>query len=294
LDAQGLVHWPKKTGGIPRFKRYLSPNAGMAVQDIITDIPPLGAHAKERLGYPTQKPTALLKRIIAASSNDGDIVFDPFCGCGTTIHACEELGRGWVGCDIAMPAIKLIQDALHEKHVLEAGRQYILDGIPVTGDQAEVLFRASPRSFQTWIVESVKGLPCTKHSRDRGIDGWIWFHDTDEGKGDLKSMILSVKGGNTGPAHIRELKGTLEREERAGTAKMAGFLCIQKPTKEMSREAATAGMYECCGERFPRIQILTAHEILDQGRVFDTPRRVRLAKTNHDRGYRILSGLGED
>jgi hypothetical protein len=312
LDEAGLVHWPAKEGGVPRFKRYLDADAGMAVQDVITDIPPLSSWHKERLGYPTQKPAALLRRIIAASSNEGDTVFDPFCGCGTTIRAAEDLGRSWVGCDIAMPAIRIIQDVLLKNHMLEPGRHYALDGLPVTAEQAGVLFKTSPRSFQTWIVEAVGGVPSTLNSRDRGVDGRIWFHDAGPGdagdasgasrrpkkssgpKGDLKSMVISVKGGHTGPAHVRELKGTLEREERDGAALLAGFLCLQEPTKEMQREAAAAGMLDHGGEMFPRIQILTARDVLEGGRRFSTPARLGLAKTARDDGRQMLPGLSAE
>jgi DNA modification methylase len=245
IDAQGLIYWPDKEGGVPRFKRYLKPESGLAIQDIITDIPPLSPHAKERLGYPTQKPTTLLKRIISASSNEGDVVFDPFCGCGTTIYASQELKRNWIGCDIAMPAIKIIKNTLYNKYMMEEKKDYKVTGLPVTAEQARELFKSSPISFQTWIIESVQGIPTVAKSGDRGIDGKIWFYDES---GKMRNMVISVKGGETvTPSYVRDLRGVLDREE---DTLLAGFLSLAEPTKGMRQEAATAGMYECNDESF--------------------------------------------
>ena len=283
LDAQDLIYWPKKEGGMPRLKRYLKQDASMVIQDIITDIRPLSAHSKERLGYPTQKPTKLLKRIIEASSSEGDVVFDPFCGCGTTIYASQELKRNWIGCDIAMPAIKIIKNTLYNKYMMEENKHYNSTGIPVTVEQAEVLFRSSPISFQTWIIEAVRGVPSAAKSGDRGIDGKIWFYnETNE----LKNMVISVKGGETvTPSHIRDLRGVLERDE---DTVMAGFLSLKEPTKGMIREAAEAGVYECNGESFPRIQLLTAKEIIEESKIFKTPKRIPLRESKLDIGQHLL------
>ena len=275
LDADDRLIFPKDKNGRIRRKLYASEQLGPKVGDVWTDIAPLQASRgsgtkSERFDYPTQKPIALLKRIIEASSNEGDTVFDPFCGCGTTIYAAHLTKRNWIGCDIAMPAIQIVQDALRDRYFLEKDKHYMVDGIPITVEQAEVLFNASPTSFQNWIVEAVKGVPSTKKSGDGGIDGRIWFFDENK---DMQCMVLSVKGGHIKPADIRDLRGVLERED---SAHMAGFLSLNEPTKAMKQEAAQAGIYECDGESYQRMQLLTAQQILEEGKTFMMPKRVRI------------------
>jgi DNA modification methylase len=267
LDKAGMIYWPKK-GKVPRFKRYASVAGGNPVQDIITDIGPLSAHAGERMGYPTQKPVALLDRIIRASSNEGDIVFDPFCGCGTTIYAAHESGRKWVGCDIAILSIKLVREKLTEKYRLVEGSDYVVDGIPTSVDGAQELFNKDPSTFQNWFVERVGGFPMQRKSADRGIDGRIYF----ETQGGLREMMIQVKGGkHVRPTDVRDLRGVLEREENA---ELAGFLSITPPTKAMLSEAAEAGTYEYQGRQYPRIQFLTTQDVLEGKREFNMPTRV--------------------
>jgi hypothetical protein len=219
-------------------------------------------------GYPTQKPVDLLKRIIAASSNPGDTVFDPFCGCGTTIYAAQALDRRWVGCDIAILAVKLVRDKLGSDFQLAEGRDFAVDGIPNSVESAAELAQRDRYQFQHWIVERVGGFPMLKKSADRGIDGRIYFETRDG----LAEMVLSVKSGNIKPADVRDLRGVLERE---GNAKMAGFLCLRPPTKQMRQEAASAGHYEYAGNRYPCIQLLTVREILEDRKLFDTPTALR-------------------
>lgn len=267
LDNSGMIYWPKK-GKVPRFKRYAAVAGGNPVQDIITDIGPLSAHAGERMGYPTQKPVALLDRIIRASSNEGDVVFDPFCGCGTTIYAAHENGRKWVGCDIAILSIKLVREKLTEKYRLVEGSDYVVDGIPTSVDGAQELFNKDPSTFQNWFVERVGGFPMQRKSADRGIDGRIYF-ETQDG---LREMMIQVKGGkHVRPTDVRDLRGVLEREQNA---EMAGFLSITPPTKAMLSEAAEAGTYEYQGRQYPRIQFLTTADVLASKREFQMPTRV--------------------
>lgn len=264
LDELNLIYFPKK-GTIPRFKRYLDEAHGVAAQDIITDIDPISPHAAERLGYPTQKPVALLDRIVRASSNPGDVVFDPFCGCGTTIYAAEKAGRKWIGCDIAILSIQLITDVLTDKYQLIKGQHFMVDGIPVSVEQARELWSRDKHQFQHWIVEKVGGFPTKKKSSDYGVDGRVYF----ETKDGLKDMVISVKGGETvKPADVREIRGVLEREQ---SSEIAGFLSIKTPTKAMKDEAAAAGFYEYMGVRYERIQFLTAQQILEEKRLFHTP-----------------------
>jgi DNA modification methylase len=275
LDSIGRIHWPEK-GGVPGFKRFLDDMNGVQIQDIIDDITPISSHGKERLGYPTQKPVALLERIISASTNKGDVVFDPFCGCGTTIYAAQKLEREWIGCDIAILAIKLIKEVLSEKYRLAEGAHFKIDGVPVSVEQAETLFKSDPFQFQHWVVERVGGFPMQKKVADRGIDGRLYF---ETGK-NLWEMVLSVKGGNVKPSDIRDLRGVLEREE---SAKLAGFLSMKTPTKAMRDEAESAGIYEYNGVSYQRIQFLTVGDILENHREFHTPTKI---------GSKISTGQG--
>lgn len=263
LDKQGLIYWPKK-GSIPQFRRYLDTDRGVAAQDVIYDIDPISPHAKERLGYPTQKPIALLDRIIQASSNPGDVVFDPFCGCGTTIYSAEKNHRQWIGCDIAILSILLMTDVLTDRFRLVKGVHFEVSGIPVSVEQAQDLFQRDPYQFQHWVVERIGGFPMQKKVADRGIDGRVYF----ETKDGLKDMVLSVKGGHIKPGDIRDLRGVLERE---GSSELAGFLSLKTPSKNMREEAAGAGMYKYNNVSYPRIQMLTVQEILEGKKTFHTP-----------------------
>lgn len=276
LNDLGRIYWPKG-GSVPGFKRYLHDMEGVSVQDIIYDIAPISARGKERLGYQTQKPIALLKRIIQASSNKGDVVFDPFCGCGTTIYAAEELERNWIGCDIAILAINLIKNTLSGRYKLVEGTHFTVDGIPVSVEQAELLFKQDPYQFQHWLVERVEGFPMQKKVADKGIDGRIYF----EAEGSLREMVLSVKGGKIRPTDLRDLRGVLDREENAA---MAGFLSLKPPTPAMKKEAASAGTYRYKEIDYPKIQLLTVSDILVDKKEFHTPTkigtRVKKGQTN--------------
>ena len=185
--------------GLTTYKKKLNENytlrkEGAIQNDWWSDVTPLlSPTSKERLGYPTQKPITLLNRIILASSNPGDTVFDPFCGCGTTIYSAEKNNRKWIGCDIAILAIKLIRHKLEEKYNLVEGTHFVVDGIPVSIEQAEDLFKRDPFQFQHWFIELVGGFPIQKKVADKGIDGKLYF---ETGNG-LKEMVLSVKGGDS-------------------------------------------------------------------------------------------------
>ena len=265
----GRIH--TKKDGTPRMdglKVYLDESEGKPLQNIWTDIPRIPNTSSERLGYPTQKPMKLLDRIILASSNPGDVVFDPFCGCGTTIYSADKNNREWIGCDIAILAIRLVRDILKKRHKLTEGRDFEIDGIPVSVEQALHLFKRDPFQFQHWVVERAGGFPMQKKVADRGIDGRLYF---EVDKKDYRSMVLSVKGGNIRPTDIRDLRGVLERED---DAVMAGFISIKEPTRAMKNEAATAGMYTYNGIHHPRIQFLTVADMLEERREFQTPSKM--------------------
>ncbi len=279
LDAKGRIHWPAKEGGMPMFKRFLDEQPGVPLQDVWSDVRPIHNLSPERLGYPTQKPRALLERIIRAASNPGDVVFDPFCGCGTTVYAAHATGRRWIGCDRAMLAVRLIQGVLEKQFGLKNGADYDVRGIPESVEQAAALAKQDPHEFESWIIERVRGLPLGK-AGDRGIDGRIWF----EAGSEMVSMVLSVKAGHVTPAYIRELRGTLEREP---DAIMGGFLSMEQPTRGMRQEAASAGMFVYGGVQYPRIQMLTAADILERGMDFKTPTKMGTRVT----GQMTLAGI---
>lgn len=267
MDAAGKIHWPKKAGGMPMLKRYLDEQRGVPLQDVWTDIKPIHNMASERLGYPTQKPIPLLDRIIQSSTNKGDVVFDPFCGCGTTIYSAVKNERKWIGCDIAILSIKLIREILAgDSFRLAEGVHFDVSGIPVSVEQAQELFKRDPFQFEHWIVERVGGFP-TKKTGDKGIDGRMYF-ETNRG---LKGMVLSVKGGKLRPTDVRDLYGVLSGET---DTELAGFLSLEAPSKAMKEAAAKAGQYSYGGIQYDRIQFLTAADILEGKREFHTPTKV--------------------
>lgn len=245
-------------GSVPRLKRYLDEQEGTPIDDIWTDIRPVQSQSDETLGYPTQKPVALLERIISVSSNEDDVVLDPFCGCGTTVHAAQKLNRQWIGIDITHLAIALIE---HRLKAAFPGISYEVYGVPKDAAGAADLAVRDKHEFQKWIVATIEGQPYKggRKGMDRGIDGYLHFRDADKKP---QTAIISVKGGGIKSGDIRDLKGTIEREGAA----IGIFLTLKEPTREMEKEAASAGFYETGGRKFPRIQILTAAQVIDDRR----------------------------
>lgn len=270
LDGQGLIYWPKKTGGMPGFKRYHGGHSGAAIQDVITDIGPIGAQADERLGYPTQKPVSLLERIISASTNEGDLVLDPFCGCATTIEAAHRLKRRWIGIDVAIHAIKRVAKVrLEDRLGLKEGVDFLVEGIPESLEGAQDLWERDKHQFQKWAIEQVDGFVTTKKTADGGIDGRLYFSLPNQNS--LESMVIEVKGGkNVTKENVRSLRGTVERDE----AKMAGLIVMSdlgdRKTKNFHTEMGHAGFLDVSGVLYPKMQMLTVSEIL-AGKRFMTP-----------------------
>ncbi len=251
---------------------------GKPCTDVWNDIP-IVRKKSERMGYPTQKPVALLERIIKMCSDENDIIMDPFCGCGTTLDAAQKLNRKWIGIDICMLSVSLIENRLKENYplVVMKGRDYTVDGIPITIEQVEELIHKSEKSrnegryqFQYWAVEKVGGFASTKKSGDGGIDGSIYFYKDE--KKTLAKMILSVKSNKKLQASfIRDLIGTMNNND----AEMAGLISYAKPTQEMINECKNAGRFKMkdglfADYEFDRVQILTAEDILN-GKRFDLP-----------------------
>ena len=233
--------------------------------DDVWDIPVINSQAIEALGYPTQKPAALLDRIILASSNEGDVVLDPFCGCGTTIESAEKLGRDWIGIDITHLAITLIKHRL--KTAFKGNAEYEVVGEPVSLPDAHALAEENKFQFQCWALGLVGARPTDpKRGADQGIDGRLLFHD--EKPGVTKQIVISVKSGAIPANHLRELRGVVDREKAA----IGLLITLEKPSKPMKSEAASVGIYisPFGNTRHPKIQILTIEELL-QGKQIDCP-----------------------
>ncbi len=273
LEAQGKLVYSKS--GMVYQKRYLDESLGVAVQDFWDDIPMLrGIHQKsERLGYPTQKPEALLERILKASSNEGDVVLDPFCGCGTTVQVAQKLNRRWIGIDITHLAIGLIKTRLDDTFGHDVRKTYEVIGEPTDVAGAEQLALENKWQFQYWALGLCGARPTEgiKKGADRGIDGRLYFHDDNSGKS--KQIIFSVKGGrNIGVAEVRDLVGVLDREK----AELGVYVSFEEPTKPMQREAAEAGFYTSSdGTRYPRVQLLTIKDLLEGNKRVERPLHVR-------------------
>ena len=266
LLRDNRIFWTRN--GVPRLKVYLDEHPGMPAQDTWTDILPLRSWHKERLGYPTQKPLGLLERVIQSSSNEGDVVLDPFCGCGTAVAAAQKLNRRWIGIDITHLAVALMKNRLKTGHDLVAGKDYEVVGEPVDVGSAKALAEQDRFQFQYWAMSLLEALPRgdEKKGADRGIDGVVHFVDGPKRK--MEKAVVQVKSGRVSSPHIRDLKGTMEREKAA----MGLFISLEPPTREMEREAVSAGFYhsEIWQRDFPKMQIRTVGELLE-GREFEIP-----------------------
>jgi DNA modification methylase len=263
LDAAGLIYWPKKEGGWPRYMEFLEDAPGLPLQDLWTDIEPINSQARERLGYPTQKPEALLERIIKSSSDEGGVVLDPFCGCGTAVAAAEKLRRQWVGIDVTYLAIGLIKHRLSTAFGGHASFKVV--GEPVSLPDAQQLAVDAPYQFQFWALDFVGARPTEeKKGADKGIDGRLYFHE--KMGGETKQIVFSVKAGKLHATYVRDLRGVLEREGAA----IAVLISMHEPTKQMRTEAASAGFYKSQWGNHPRLQLITVEELID-GKRIDAP-----------------------
>ena len=241
-------------------------------------IPSINAMAKERLGYPTQKPEALLERIIKASSNEGDIVLDPFCGCGTALVAAHRLNRRWIGIDITHLAISLMKWRLKNKF---PDIEFKVIGEPVDLSGAKELAKQNRYQFQWWALSLIGARPYgdKKKGADTGIDGYYYFNDG----GATKKAIVSVKSGNVTVSQVRDLNAVVERER----ASMGFFITLEQPTKPMYEEAVKKGFYkDSLGNKYPKVQILTIEEILN-GKEPETPQKVPIYKSDIKREEKV-------
>jgi site-specific DNA-methyltransferase (adenine-specific) len=266
LDNEGRIWYPEDKSKRPRLKRYLSEMPGRIADTAWTDINPVNSQARERLNYPTQKPIALLERILQASSNPGDIILDPFCGCGTAIAAAQKLGRTWIGIDVTHLSIALMKYRLRDMFDLKAGTDYQVIGEPEDVAGARQLSQEDRYQFQWWALSKVEAKPLGgqegsrsgKKGSDRGIDGVINFIEPGN---KVARALVQVKSGKVKSGDIRDLRGVVEREGAA----IGVFITLEEPTREMTTEAVSAGFYESPGwsASYPKIQILTIEQLLN-------------------------------
>ncbi len=296
MYGEGKIYLPTD-GSWPRLIRYEDEGKGRAVGDNWTDISPINMQAKERLGFPTQKPIELLERIITASSNPGDVVLDPFCGCGTTIDAAHKLGRQWIGIDVTYLAINLIKRRLRDRFGEEI--EFEEKGQPSDLGGARQLAENDKFQFQHWALSLVHARPLREgdgKGADRGVDGLLFFYETADAKpvgrdsvepkkarlsgaspyqvSDVhrEKIIVQIKSGGTGAKDIRDLLGTVENQKAIGGV----LITLDKPTKPMRDEAASAGRFESklWQKDYPKIQIVTIEGLLNGTERIDAPSQI--------------------
>jgi DNA modification methylase len=292
LIEQGRVIQPRP-GAVPRFKRYLDESRGRPVQDIWDDIAPVNSQAKERLGWSTQKPLSLLERVLSVSSNPGDIVLDPFCGCGTALVAAQKLDRKWIGIDVTYLSIAVMKARLKDSFGL-ADVEVIGQPTEVEGARAMLVGTGleGQYQFQWWALDLIGAQPqggAQKKGADKGVDGVISFSTGP--RGEMGRALVSVKSGSVNSSQIRDLKGVLEREK----AEIGLFVTLEEPSGPMKLEATTAGVYQSAlsGRDYPRIQILSIRELLDEHRRPDLPVLVLPAYQQAERVAQKAAEQGE-
>jgi site-specific DNA-methyltransferase (adenine-specific) len=253
LDHVGDFYWT--SAGTPRRRVRPGDEPGAVIDNLWIDIEAIGSQAEQRLGYPTQKPLSLLERIVKVSSDEGGLVLDPFCGCGTATHAAQKLGRSWIGIDITHLAVSLIERRLKDAF---PGIAFEVHGTPKDIDGARDLAIRDKYQFQWWATSLIDAQPYggKKKGADSGIDGLIYFRSDAK---TTERAIVSVKGGeHVGVPMIRDLKGVLDREK----APIGVFLTLAAPTQPMIAEAVSTGFYDLGGRKYPRLQIITIEDAL--------------------------------
>jgi len=281
-DKEGRIYFPKDKDGRLRRKSFADELKGMPIQNLWTDLPEINSQSVERLGYPTQKPQALLERIIGASSNPGDIVLDPFCGCGTTIHAAQKLGRQWIGIDVTYIAINLIKNRL--KDAFGADVEFEERGQPTTFEEAKELARLDKWQFQQWALSLIDARPLREgdgKGADRGVDGFLKFYEFEKASSGAKPeknrtpiqrrILVQVKGGGVKRSDVATLIGDVSNQKFA-----AGVLItLEPPTKPMREEAADAGRYKVNllneDKSYPSAQILTIEGLMGKTERLEAP-----------------------
>ncbi|MFN5516180.1 MAG: DNA methyltransferase [Cyanobacteriota bacterium] len=277
LHNQNRIYYPLNSDGTynikkrPQLKRYLDEQEGSIITNMWTDIQSLSPQASERLGYPTQKPEALLERIIKASSNEGDIILDAYCGCGTTIAVAERLNRPWIGIDITYQSISLILKRLEDSFGPKVLDKIQLNGIPKDLESAQALALKpddrTRKEFEKWAVltySNNRAVINTKKGADQGVDGVAYFQGD---KDDPEKIIFQVKSGKVKSGDIRDLQGTMTLQQAA----IGILITLQNPTKDMIQTAKTAGIYQSryMSQSVDKIQIVTVQDIIENKRRLD-------------------------
>jgi DNA modification methylase len=280
LDKEGKIFYTRN--GIPRRKRYLDEAKGIPAQDLWTDIEALRSWHKEKLGYPTQKPESLLERIISASSNEGDVVLDAYCGCGTTVAVSERLNRKWIGIDITYQSISLILKRLEEHFGISTLQNIKLSGVPEDFESAEALAHKEDdrtrKEFEKWAVltySNNRAMINEKKGGDGGIDGIAFMVDAENSKQEIKQVLFSVKSNkNLTPSVIRDLNGTMERDKA-----VIGILITLYPMDNLVKESKKYGTYEnkMFGQTFQKIEVISISEILE-GKTMKLPTSLEILK----------------
>ncbi len=291
LDKEGKLIFPKTSDGRIRIKKYLDEMSGVTLGNNWNDIPPISSQAAERLGYPTQKPEALLERIIKASSNEGDVVLDAYCGCGTSVAVSQRLDRKWIGIDITYQSISLILKRLEDAFGKGAIENITLNGIPKDMESAKALALKQDdrtrKEFEKWAVLTYSNNRATinqKKGSDKGVDGIAYFTgDKDE----PEKIILQVKSGKANSSDIRDLQGTMTREGAA----LGIFITLNKPTKDMSKEAKEAGIYQSrfMSQPTDKIRIVTIQEIIEDQKRLDIRLSLEVLKSA-EKQMEVLQG----
>lgn len=288
-----------KKDGRPRFdglKVYLDQQKGKQVGTVWTDIERISNTAGERLGYPTQKPLSLLERIIEASSRPGDVVLDPFCGCGTAIEAAERLKRKWIGIDVTYLAIHVIEGRLAKTFGEKIRDSYKLIGQPEDANDARALAARDWLEFQKWAVFKLGGLPKEKPGADGGIDGIIRYHRV--GIEQPNRAVVSVKGGeHVSVDAIHKLKSVVSREK----AELGVLVSLEGPTRAMEREILSEGEVGPPSRRVPKLQVVTVDQLFSKHPIeipgtIDLPEIARFASpvsSTRKRPRRVMEGQTE-
>ena len=284
FDRAGRLYYTKN--GRPFLKRYLDEMPGNPAQDIWADVPFIHGSSSELLGLKTQKPEALLERIIQASSNEGDVILDPFCGCGTAVAAAQKLNRQWLGIDVTHLAVALMKSRFKTAFNLDPGADYAVVGEPRDVGSARALWEQDPYQFQFWAVSLLEAQPQAEQRRgaDQGIDGVIYF--VDGPRRTPQKVVIQVKGGRVSSPQIRDLKGVVEREKAA----LGLFISLEEPTRDMRSEEASGGFYhsDLWQRDFPKIQLRTIGQLL-AGQGFDLPPR----QPSYQPAPRVRAAAGE-
>jgi DNA modification methylase len=294
IDKEGNLGW--SNNGKPYRKIRPETDKGEPVGNMWNDISLLNSQSAERLGYPTQKPEALLERIIKASSKEGDVVLDAYCGCGTTVAVAERLNRRWMGMDITYQSISLILKRLEEHFGMASIKNVELTGVPEDFASAQALANKQDdrtrKEFEKWTIltySNNRAVINEKKGGDGGVDGIAYLIDFKGGnEHEYKTILFSVKSNKIlSPSVIRDLNGTIERENAT-----MGILLTLYPMDNLVKESKKYGVYKnaMLGQSYPKIQVVSVDEIL-AGKTMKIPTSIEVLKEAEHKGKDIQGKL---